>query len=199
MKEKGLIHIYEGEGKGKTTAAIGLAVRFAGAGGNVLFTQFLKKNTSGELAVLKKAEKIQLLLCEKNFGFTFQMTPEEKQEAAACYSGHLQKVLAAAGQMAERSRTGEMEHREGEPKTDHRTAPGILLVLDEILAVYNQNMINRQELLNFLKEKPENLELVMTGRNPAPELLEFADYVTVMEKKKHPYDRKIGARRGIEW
>lgn len=181
MTEKGLIHIYEGEGKGKTTAAVGLAVRFAGAGGHVLFTQFLKKNTSGELAVFEKVEAIQLLLCEKNFGFTFRMTPEEKREAVVCYSAHLHRVLAAARQMADQYPTG------------------ILLVLDEVLAAYHQNMINRQELLDFLKEKPENLELVMTGRNPAPELLEFADYVTVMEKKKHPYDREIGARRGVEW
>ena len=175
--EVGRIHIYEGEGRGKTTAAVGLAVRFAGTGGNVLFTQFLKKNDSGELKILIGIPNVELILCEQNFGFTFQMTPERKQEAAAYYSGHLSRVLAAAKQMEGRS----------------------LLVLDEILAAYNQNMVRQQELLDFLREKPENLEIVLTGRNPAPELSAFADYITAMEKKKHPFDDGVPARQGIEW
>ena len=83
MRGKGLIHIYEGEGKGKTTAAVGLAVRFAGTGGKVLFAQFLKKNNSGELKSLQEIRDVELMLCSRHFGFTFQMTPEEKQEAAA--------------------------------------------------------------------------------------------------------------------
>lgn len=182
---KGLIHIYEGEGKGKTTAAVGLAVRFAGTGGRVLFAQFLKKNNSGELRILQEIREMKLMLCEKSFGFTFQMSPEEKQEAASYYSGYLHDVLAAAQSMAE----GEAEGRDR----------GILLILDEILAAYNQNMVERQELLQFLKEKPENLEIVLTGRNPAPELSALADYITAMEKKKHPYDKGISARQGIEW
>ncbi len=175
--ETGRIHIYEGEGKGKTTAAVGLAVRFAGTGGNVLFTQFLKRNDSGELKILVRLPKVELILCKQNFGFTFQMTPEKKQEAAACYSSHLSRALAAAKQMEGRS----------------------LLVLDEIMAAYNQNMVKRQELLDFLKKKPQNLEIVMTGRNPAPELSALADYITVMEKKKHPFDEGVPARQGIEW
>ena len=89
----GLIHIYEGDGKGKTTAAVGLSVRFAGNGGRVIFTQFLKGNNSGELKVLEMMENIQLIRCEKSFGFTFQMTPEEKQDAAGYYTAHLHNVL----------------------------------------------------------------------------------------------------------
>lgn len=174
-RRQGMIHIYEGNGKGKTTAAVGLSVRFAGNGGKVLFTQFLKRNDSGELAMLEQIENICLLRCEKSFGFTFRMTSEEKAEASAYYNTHLEKTLAEAV----KRQTG-------------------LLVLDEVLDAYNSDMINHELLLNFLKEKPQEMEIVLTGRNPAEELLELADYVTYMEKRKHPYDRGIGARAGIE-
>lgn len=189
MRGKGLIHIYEGEGKGKTTAAVGLAVRFAGTGGKVLFAQFLKKNNSGELKSLQEIREVELMLCSRHFGFTFQMTSEEKQEAAAYYKGYLHDVLEAAQNMAA-----------GEPNPEgQRKSQGILLVLDEILAACHHHMVDCRELLNFLKEKPKNLEIVMTGRNPAPELSALADYITVMQKKKHPYDAGISARQGIEW
>lgn len=171
----GLIHIYEGNGKGKTTAAIGLSVRFAGTGGKVLFTQFLKRNDSGELSILEQVDHIRLLRCEESFGFTFQMTPEEKRKAADYYNLHLTKVLDEA----------------------LKQKPG-LLVLDEVLDACNSEMINQDLLIRFLQEKPQELEVVLTGRNPAKELLELADYVTYMEKRKHPYDRGIGARKGIE-
>lgn len=191
MMERGLVHIYSGEGKGKTTAAVGLAVRFAGAGGRVLFTQFLKKDTSGELVVLRQVEPIKLLLCEKSFGFTFQMGEEQKREAAKYYTAHLTRVLAEARHMAYRSSQ--------EAKQSGGLQPGVLLVLDEILAAYNQGMVNRQELLDFLKERPEGLEIALTGRDPAPEVSCLADYETVMGMGKHPYRQGIAARRGIEW
>lgn len=173
---KGLIHIYEGNGKGKTTAAVGLSIRFAGNGGRVLFTQFLKRNDSGELDVLEQIGNIRLLRCEKSFGFTFCMTEEEKKEAAAYYNQHLENVLKQA-----------VEQEAG------------LLVLDEVLDAYNSGMIEAEVLLDFLKEKPKKMEVVLTGRNPGEELLELADYVTCMEKKKHPYDDGMAARKGIEW
>lgn len=172
----GMIHIYEGDGKGKTTAAVGLSVRFAGTGGKVLFTQFLKRNDSAELCILEQIENICLLRCEKNFGFTFRMTPEEKKEAAEYYNAHLKKVLDEA--------------------TERQVG---LLVLDEVLDAYNSNMISHEVLVNFLAEKPQDMEVVLTGRSPAEELLELADYVTYMEKRKHPYDKGINARKGIEW
>ncbi len=172
---KGLIHIYEGDGKGKTTAAVGLSIRYAGNGGQVVYTQFLKRNDSGELKILEQIENICLIRCSKNFGFTFRMTEEQKKEAAEYYNAHLKKVLEKAGELSQG-----------------------LLVLDEVLDAYNSNMIDHQMLLQFLKEKPEGLEVVLTGRNPSEELLVLADYVTFMEKRKHPYDKGITARRGVE-
>lgn len=172
---KGLIHIYEGDGKGKTTAAVGLSIRYAGNGGQVVYTQFLKRNDSGELNILEQIENICLIRCSKNFGFTFRMTEEQKKEAAEYYNAHLKKVLEKAGELSQG-----------------------LLVLDEVLDAYNSNMIDHQMLLQFLKEKPEGLEVVLTGRNPSEELLVLADYVTFMEKRKHPYDEGITARCGVE-
>ncbi|MBD4632405.1 cob(I)yrinic acid a,c-diamide adenosyltransferase, partial [Xanthomonas citri pv. citri] len=73
-----------------------------------------------------------------------------------------------------------------------------LLVLDELIAAYNHGLVDREQVLAFLKEKPEDLEVVMTGRDPAPELLELADYVSEIQKRKHPFDRGMAARKGIE-
>ena len=73
-----------------------------------------------------------------------------------------------------------------------------LLVMDEVLDACNSGMLDTRELVDFLKNRPTDMEVVLTGRNPAPELVEMADYVTQMTKKKHPFDRGIGAREGIE-
>lgn len=206
-KNEGLIHIYEGDGKGKTTAAVGLSVRFAGNGGKVIFTQFLKGNNSSELQVLEKIENIQVVRCEKSFGFTFQMTPEEKLEAAEYYTAHLRNVLTQVRNLTreyknkrqEKFSKKESEKSEQKKEVENAGSPAFLLILDEIMSAYNQKMVDRQELLHFLNEKPDNLEVVLTGRNPALELIELADYVTTMEKRKHPYEQGISARAGIEW
>ena len=74
-----------------------------------------------------------------------------------------------------------------------------ILVMDEFMVAYNYGLIGREEALRFLKEKPERLEVVLTGRNPSDELLDLADYVSEIRKVKHPFDRGIPARRGIEY
>lgn len=172
---KGLTHIYTGNGKGKTTAAVGLGIRCAGSGGRVLFSQFLKDNKSSELSVLKGIENIQLELCGETFGFYFRMSEETKQQAKETYGNYLETILAAAG-------TGEYQ----------------MLIMDEIIATYHYEFIDRQRLLEFLRHKPEQLEVVLTGRDPAEELIELADYVSEIVKVKHPYDQGIPARKGIE-
>lgn len=172
---RGCIHIYTGDGKGKTTTATGLSIRFAGNGGKVLFTQFLKDGSSSEIGVLKTITGITVESCTRSFGFSFLMNEEEKKEAAAYYSEHLQKILKQA-----------VENGYG------------MLVLDEVIGAYNIPFIDRGVLLAFLKQKPEELEVVMTGREPAEELLELADYVSEIKKIKHPFDKGIPARDGIE-
>lgn len=172
---KGLIHIYEGDGKGKTSAGVGLSVRCAGSGQKVLYTQFLKSDSSSELKVLEQIPGITVERCQKNFGFTFQMTPEVKEQAKAYYTEHFRKITKLAAEGGYR-----------------------LLVMDEMIATYNLNMVHQEEVLEFLKNKSEELEVVMTGREPAKELVELADYVSRIVKIKHPFDQGVPARVGIE-
>lgn len=173
---RGCIHIYTGDGKGKTSAATGLAVRFAGSGGKVLFAQFLKDGTSGELAVLRKTDGIDVDDCDACFGFSFSMSKETREQAGAAYSSYLDRILTRV--------------------TDGQYG---LLVLDEIIAAYNLGFIDRSVLLDFLRNKPEELEVVLTGRNPSEELMSLADYVSEIRKIRHPYDEGVSARKGIEF
>ncbi|MCI9149033.1 MAG: cob(I)yrinic acid a,c-diamide adenosyltransferase [Lachnospiraceae bacterium] len=171
----GLIHIYEGDGKGKTSAGVGLAVRCAGSGQEVLYTQFLKTDDSSELGVLEQLAHIHLVRCTETFGFVFNMTPETRKKAREFYTEHFRKVTALAREEGVR-----------------------LLVLDELIASYNLDMVDKEEVLTFLKDKPQELEVVLTGRDPAPELCELADYISRIVKVKHPFDKGIPARKGIE-
>lgn len=172
---KNLIHIYTGNGKGKTTAAIGLCIRYAGSGGKVLFAQFLKNNNSSELTILNKIDAIQLILCDEIFGFYSKMSDETKKRAKDVYCSYLRKIIDMA------------MHQDIQ-----------MIILDEVIAAYNYNLIEREFLLEFLRNKPDQLEVIMTGRNPEAELLELADYVSEIVKVKHPYDKGIKARVGIE-
>lgn len=173
--EKGLIHIYTGNGKGKTTCCVGLTVRCAGFGGKVLFTQFLKDNKSSELNILKELENVHVLLCDTPLGFTFKMNDEQKSEVRKICDAHFKKVTEAA--IAE--------------NVD-------LLVMDEMMATYNHGFIDKEAVVNFLKNKPETMEVVMTGRDAPDELIALANYVSRIDKVKHPYDEGIHARKGIE-
>lgn len=173
--EKGLIHIYCGDGKGKTTACVGLTVRASGRGFKILFTQFLKGQSSGELISLPKLPGIEILRGMSLTKFTFQMTEAEKQTVLA---SHLELFATIEKKIQ---------------------AGGIdLLILDEILGAVNTGLFPLAKLVAFLKNKPANLEVVMSGRDPAPELVELADYVSEVKMIKHPYTQGIQARVGIE-
>lgn len=172
---KGLVHIYEGSGKGKTTAGVGLTVRCAGCGFPVVYSQFLKDGTTGEMNVLRQVPNITIMVEERHFKFSFLMTPEEKVEAKKCYTELFLKVTATAVEKNAR-----------------------LLVLDEIIDLCNAELIDLEMVVNFLKTRPEELEVVMTGRNPKPELVALTDYYTKMDAVKHPYEKGVPARKGIE-
>lgn len=171
----GLIHIYCGDGKGKTTAAVGLAVRCAGRGNKVLLVQFLKSRDSGELYSLAKLPDIEVMRGKESKKFTFQMNEEEKHALLIEHNKMFEQVL-------EKIKNGGYS----------------LLILDEVIGALNAKVFEMPKLIEFLRHKPENLEVVLTGRNPAPELVEIADYVSEMRKVKHPMDRGIMAREGIE-
>lgn len=173
--EQGLIHIYCGDGKGKTTACIGLAVRCAGRGNKVLLVQFLKSRLTGELTSLKCVPNIEIMRGKDTMKFTFQMTDLEKHQVLLEHEQLFQDVMKKCR----------------DEKID-------LLILDEVIGACNTGVFNVDSLLNFLKNKPVNMEVVLSGRNPQPELVALADYVSEIKKIKHPYDRGISARTGIE-
>lgn len=182
----GCVHIYCGEGKGKTTAAVGLAVRMAGSGGRVIIARFLKSENSGEVDVLRRIEGITVLACEKSFGFTWQMSEAQKAEAAEYYAGLFDKACRQAVMASEAD-----EEQSGSCR--------VLLVLDEICAAVSSGFIEEQRVIDFLDTRPGNIEVVMTGRDPAKVLFERADYVSEIKKRKHPFDHGQGARKGIEY
>jgi len=179
MKEqmKGLIHIYTGDGKGKTTAAVGLGVRAAGHGMRVLMLQFLKGRHTGELEAIKKLGDNFLVLRHKEIKkFTCDMTEEEINELKNEVRGLFERAQTEA-------------------------ASGVwdLMILDEIMASLTLGFISLDEMLQFMNSKPLKLELVMTGREAPEELISISDYVSEIKMVKHPMEAGIHARSGIEF
>ena len=169
-----MIHLYCGDGKGKTTAAMGLALRMAGRRKQVVIAQFLKGEDTGERRVLEQLPNVTLLPVPEQIKFSFQLTEEEREQEKRRY-------LELIGQARESAR---------DPKCG-------LLVLDEVCAAVNTGLLPLDEVLRCLDGAA--CEVVLTGRDPAPELQARADYVTEMVKRRHPYDRGTAARLGVEW
>ena len=154
----GLIHLYCGGGKGKTTAAVGLTVRCAGRGNKVVFAQFLKDGTSGECRVLAKLPEVTVMAANPVGKFSFRMTDAEKRETADA----LTRTFDAATGFAVR------EHAR-------------LLVLDEVCAAISCGFLDEKTVVKFLETKPATLEVVLTGRGPSEALQAHADYITEMK------------------
>ena len=174
--KKGLIHIYCEDGKGKTTAAMGLAIRAAGREKKVFITQFLKSGKSGELVSLDKLKDYVTFLPGKPVNkFIWNMNDEEKKDAKKEHTSRFREIVEII------------------KKNEYD-----LLILDEIIATINNGFIELEEVVNFLKNKPDTLEVVMTGRDPKEELIEIANYVTEMKCIKHPFREGIPSRIGIE-
>ena len=169
-----MIHLYHGDGKGKTTAAMGLALRMAGRGRPVVIAQFLKGADSGERLALARLPQVTLLPVPEKLKFLFAMTEEERRQEAR----RAQELLAQAGQAAADPACG-------------------LVVLDEVCDGVNAGLLPLADLLALLDGA--RAEVVLTGRDPAPELTERADYITHFQKEKHPYDRGVPARCGVEF
>ena len=174
-EENGLVQIYYGDGKGKTTAAFGLAFRCAGWGRRVVIAQFLKSSPCGELTAAERFPTLTVLRSKGIHKFTFQMNDEEK----AVVAENCRTLLRQAAELA-------------------RAEDARLLVLDEVIDAL-RGFLPQEELCAFLDERPTGLEVVLTGHS-LPEALERrADYITHMVKEKHPYDRGVTARREIEF
>ncbi len=174
-RSAGLVHIYCGDGKGKTTTGMGLCVRAAGYGMKVLIYQFMKDNSTSERKILALSDRITLLEGLPQEKFSFQMSPREKEERKAYY----EKQFSLAVSLAERESCD-------------------VLFLDEIIYTIQAGLFEEQLLLDFLKRKPEKLEVILTGQGPSQALIDAADYVSEIRKIKHPFDRGMAARPGIE-
>ena len=169
-------HIYYGDGKGKTTAAIGLAVRAAGSKMKVLFVQFLKTEFSGERHILSNTENVTLTFCPLELKFTFEMDDKEKAQAAKIFKGIFDSAVTTA-----------------------LTEKYDMVVLDEVFEAINAHMLSESEVYEFITNAPSSMEIVMTGHNPPQKFMDCADYITEFKKIKHPYDRGITGRIGIEF
>ena len=170
-KDLGKIHVYTGDDKGKTTAALGLALRAIGAGYQVYIVQFMKGQDYSELTSLKKIKEITL----KRFGqksFVHGRGTKKDKELA-------QKGMAWARRVLKSRRFD-------------------VIILDEVLVAVFFKLISEQDLFSVVKNKPKNVELILTGRRATPKIKALADYVTEMREIKHPFKTGLMARRGIE-
>ncbi len=169
-----MVHLYCGDGKGKTTAAVGLSVRAAGNGLKVLFVQFLKGRRTGEIEILREIPGVQVLRADASEKFTFQMDSSERDALRKADDLMLRRVI-------------------------HESSDADLIVLDEAVAAVEKDLLDEALLRSFIEERGTEAEIVLTGRMPEPWMIETADYVTDMEKIKHPYDIGEEARKGIEF
>ena len=184
----GLVHVVTGDGKGKTTSSLGLAVRALGSNLSVYMIQFLKSGTTGEIYTIQKhlsgmniiqfgvdavRERQQKLDIFRDKGSKFVFNPdEEEKEAAMMGFAHAKKII----------NSGEYN----------------LVILDEINVVLDKGLIPVKEVLELM-ENHGNVELYFTGRDAPQEIIDKADYVSVVKGIKHPWQRGIKARKGIEF
>lgn len=171
-----LVHIYHGDGKGKTTAAFGLALRALGNGWKVGILQFLKGSPTGEVAALERMPNVIIRRNAKDFGFFCGMSQEEKEEMISMQNENLRFFIQEV-------KSGSCD----------------MVILDELCAAYEQQSVDRKLVQEFLDLAKGKVEVVMTGRNPHQDLLEYADYITQMQLERHPFEKGIMARSGVEY
>ena len=180
MLEKGLVQIYTGDGKGKTTAAFGLALRAAGQGNKVLIYQFLKPpslDIGERFAIQLGAIRIRI----ESLDVPWDMAESFKDETA------VSKMQKAIKEVLERiAQTAEKKFYD-------------VLILDEIIFCLSKDLVKFEDIKNIVDRKDPAVEIVMTGRGATEELMALADLVTEIKNIKHPFDKGISARRGIEF
>lgn len=169
---KGYIHLYTGNGKGKTTAALGLALRATGANKNVYIAQFVKGMHYSELNSIKQLKNITL----KQYGRNCFIEREPAAEDIEAAQNALKDIAVI---MAEK-------------KID-------MLILDEVAIALHYKLISIDALLTLIKSKPAEMEMILTGRRAPDELYDIADLITEMKEIKHYYNNGVEAREGIEY
>jgi len=172
--EKGLVQVYTGNGKGKTSAAFGSALRAVGRGLKVYVIQFIKGGFDyGELRVVERLPNLKLTAFGRG-RFITEAPPSQKDVQLAREAFDLAKRVVVRGEYD-------------------------IIVLDEINVVLNLKMIGIDEVVELIKNKPKHVELILTGRSAPAKIIELADLVTEMREVKHPYSRGVPPRKGIEF
>jgi cob(I)alamin adenosyltransferase len=175
--KNGYVQVYTGDGKGKTTAAVGLAVRAAGNGYNVFMVQFLKGGKTGEIESAKKMSPFfNIFRFEKKRGFFWTLSDEEKIELKA----EVQNAYAFCKEALI------------EEKCD-------ILIMDEIMGALSNKLISEEQVLELIENKPDNIELILTGRNVPKAIIDKANLVTEMKDIKHYFNEGVPSREGIEF
>ncbi len=170
-----MIQTYFGNGKGKTTAAVGAAIRFAGSGGRVLFVQFLKNNDSAEFKVLENIDGIDVLFSKENYQLFDNLKKERTPVLAKAYRDFLFENVKS--------------------KSDSYQ----MIILDEVLDSVEFGYVNEDELLETLDELKDNLEIVLTGHNLMEKIKDVSDYISEIKEISHPYKKGVMPRKGIEF
>ncbi|MDD5669663.1 MAG: cob(I)yrinic acid a,c-diamide adenosyltransferase [Candidatus Omnitrophica bacterium] len=167
-----MIHIYTGNGKGKTTAGIGLAVRAAGSGLKVFIGQFLKKNDCGELKILRSIKNITIEQFGLDCQIKKQFTERDKLKAE-------QSLLKIEGIIV----GGKYD----------------VIILDEIIVCVALGLLKKDRIIKIMKSYPAKIELIMTGRNACQSIIKYADLVSEVKERKHYFQKGLIARKGIEF
>ncbi len=204
VSKLGLIHIYTGDGKGKTTAAMGLAMRAVGQGCKVYVVQFMKGGAyTGEMVAAQNFLP--------NFGFEQfgrRCIKEQKQlklmglDTGIKYFDYVRDDIAC-GTCRFCFLNDDLQKRyvgDAYARCEQILSEGFdLVVFDEILTAMAFKMLSEERILDLIKKKPQNTELILTGRGATENIIAVADYVTNMTPLKHPYEKGIFGRRGVEY
>lgn len=168
----GLLHIYCGEGKGKTTASLGLALRAAGAGMRVCIVQLMKGGETSELNILELIPGINVIRCDRNYGFFRSMTNKDKANITDCHNRLMKKAFESGAD---------------------------IIILDEFNSAYRHELLDRKSAQELIFGGLDKSEIILTGREPAEIFIEKADYISEINCRKHPFEKGITARKGIEY
>lgn len=171
-----MLHLYTGDGKGKTTAAFGLALRALGYGNRVLIAQFLKNGKSSELEGARRFENAYVAKVPSTNKFTYQMTEDELKEEKARQKNEIELLIQKIAEL--------------KPQT---------IILDELAVCAGIGLVPEEEMWRLIDTALKYGETVVTGRYPPASLMEKADYVSEIIKRKHPFDKGISARAGVEF
>ncbi len=173
---RGLMHLYTGDGKGKTTSAMGLALRFLGHGRRVLIAQYIKNGRSGEIEALREFENVLIADMPESGKFTFQMTAAELEECRRENESASARLVNIIKKF----------------KPD-------LTVLDEIAAAASLGVLGESTAVAVIESAKESGEVCATGFSAPEYIYDSADYVSEIVKRRHPFDKGVAARECVEW